>query len=149
MLKYLKFKNDEFIKQNGTDFYVLSLFSYNILQKDKLRIEEYKNFKKNTIRFNPLNIITNIGISIALIYQFKSLLIIPFFYTNYYILNWIFPAYELPCYFCERNTKKKEKLENYENMYRLIEYIFERNHNIKNITDFEKELDNLINELNI
>ena len=79
MLKYLKFKNDEFIKQNGTDFYVLSLFSYKILQKDKLRTEEYKNYKKNTITFNPLNIFPNIVISIALIYRFKSLLIIPFF----------------------------------------------------------------------
>lgn len=149
MLKYLKIKNEEFIKQNGTDFYVLSLFSYNILKKDRLRIEEYKNYNKSISTYNSLIIIPNICISLALIYRFKSLLIIPFFYSNYYLLKWIYPVNNTSCYFCDRNHIKRDKRQDYENMYRLIEYAFERNHNIKNITDFEKELDNIIDELNI
>ena len=149
MFKYINYKNDEFIKQNGTNFYILSLFSKNIINKDKLRIQGYKSYKKNMTSISLLNIIPNTIISITLIYKFKSILILPFFYTNYFLLKWIFPTEICRCYFCERNQKRIEILENYEKIYRLIEYIFERNHNIYNITDFEKELDKVINELNI
>jgi hypothetical protein len=140
MNKYLQIKNEQYIKTNSTDFYILSLYSKEILGKDILRINKYRNFKNENSQKSILNALAHIFISSLLIYKFKSLLIIPIFYTNYYILDNLFKT-DI-CYFCNNNQNTKD----YEDYYNLIKTVFERNKNIKCITDFEYELDRIINE---
>jgi hypothetical protein len=152
MNKYLKVKNEEFVRQNSADFYVMSIYSSLILKKDFLRIEEFKKFckdrnGKNKNKFDKSLVITNLFISAVLVYRFKSFLIIPVFYSTYYFLNYFLAGKNLECYHCEKQKIKQNNLTRYENYYNLINYCFEKNPKIKNIDDFEKELDRIIKDL--
>ena len=142
MNKYLKFKNEDFIKHNSADFYLLSIYSKEILDMDYLRLEEFKQFKK-TENFNFRNLGINLGICSLLIYRFKSFLIIPCFYFCYFILDGFS---EKDCYFCEKQEMKKLKLQKYENYYNLINLVF-KNKKIRNFDEFEQELDKIIRDL--
>jgi hypothetical protein len=150
MNKYLKIKNEEFVKHNATDFYVMSIYSMELLGKDLLRLDEFRAFKKDQTNrhLNGHIVLLNVAISALLIYRFKSFLIVPTFYGAYFILNKIFLKKDcLQCYFCERQENKTEKLRQYESYYALINYTFKRNRRIRNINDFECELDKIIKEL--
>jgi hypothetical protein len=149
MNKYLTIKNEELIKHNATDFYIMSIYSMDLLSKDKLRLNEFRNYKKNTkVKLNPAIFMTNIGICALLVYKFKSLLIVPVFYLSYFCLDRLISK-NTSCFFCERGLVKKQKLQQYEDYYNLINHVFKRNSRIRDINDFENELDRYIKELKL
>jgi hypothetical protein len=143
MNKYLKFKNEEFIKHNSADFYILSIYSSEVLKLDNLRLCEFENFKKGKCDINKLFL--NLGISSVLVYRFRSFLIIPVFYLSYFILDYLLGK-NANCYFCEKQEIKIQKLNQYESYYNLINYVFRKN-KINNFDEFEKELDKIIQDL--
>jgi hypothetical protein len=151
MNKYIQIKNDQYIKTNSTDFYLLSIFSKEILDKDSIRLDNYIDYYKNkkSDNFNKINIIVNCILSSALIYKFKSILIVPLFYTNYYMIDYFISNNDHDCYFCALNNMTSSKYAQYEDYYKLIQNVFERNSNIKNLNDFEKELDKIIQDYKI
>ena len=101
-----------------------------------------------------------IFVSGGLIYFYKSFLVVPLFFGNCYILNIlknkIFKKnsdvnrnIQESCYFCQRKLNKENLTEKYTKYYILIKYILDKNAKINNISDFEKELDNIIKFNNI
>ena len=167
MNKFLFHKNEEYIKQNSADFYTLSIYSKDILRLDDLRLREFSDFYKSSkqvdsqlkhfqnVLSNKYKIISGICISSALMYRFKSILIVPLFFSGYLAMKRIILNLTLKhecedkCYFCQKNLIKIEKIEKYEKYYKIINYIFEKNQNISSLDQFEKELEKSINEYKI
>jgi hypothetical protein len=155
MNRFIETKNDSIIKKNSADFNALTIYSKHILNKDKIRIEEYKSFinnnKTNTNNYSKLkNIIAFTAVSGLLIYKFQSILIVPLFFCNYYIINRLLLEYRFKkeCYFCSKNLYTQETNEKYKNYYKLIDYICNKAP-VKNLNDFEMELDKIIKENNL
>ncbi len=100
--------------------------------------------------FSLIKLTGGITVSIVLAYKFKSILIVPVFFSSYYLIKKCLKldnknnSSNSECYFCKCNTIKKRNMEQYNKYYNLIEYVFEKNPNIKNINDFERELDKLL-----
>ena len=167
MNKFLFHKNEECIKQNSADFYTLSIYSKDILRLDDLRLKEFSEFYKNIhqgesqlkqfqkIFSNKYKIISEICISSALMYRFKSILIVPLFFSGYLVMKTIILNLTLNhecediCYFCQKNLIKIEQINKYEKYYKIINYIFEKNQNISSLDEFEKELEKSINQYKI
>ena len=158
-------KEEETKKNMSADFYILTLFSKDILNLDNLRIKDYKEFyntdKNSDNNFkNKKKYLFKIFVSGGLIYFYKSFLVVPLFFGNCYILNIlknkIFKKnsdvnrnIQESCYFCQRKLNKENLTEKYTKYYILIKYILDKNAKINNISDFEKELDNIIKFNNI
>jgi hypothetical protein len=167
MNKFLFHKNEECIKQNSADFYTLSIYSKDILRLDDIRLKEFSDFYKcsnqansqskyfQNVVSNKYKIISGIIISSVLMYRFKSILIVPLFFSGYLVMKRIILNLTLKhecedmCYFCQKNIIKKEKIDKYEKYYKVINYIFDKNQNISSLDDFEKELEKSINEYKI
>jgi hypothetical protein len=161
-------KNEEGITKNSADFYTMMIYSKNILDLDKLRINEYKLFKRENIsniekfnndknKFPIYKIFIGTSVSVFLMYKFKSIFVIPIFFTSYYLVFNKFIKFIIyysaenlnklntECYFCEKNFKKSKKIENYEKYFQMINYIVDKDPNISTLKEFEKALDNNIN----
>jgi len=167
MNKSSQLKNrDEIIRNKfSADFYILNLYSKEILDLDKLRVKDFSEFYRN----NQINYregtnwdknrkikryFLNTMFSVGLIFYFKSFLVIPVFFSSVFLIKKItygissrFNCRESVidnCYFCQRDINKEKLTENYTKYYLLINYIIEKNSKINNLDDFEKELDILI-----
>ena len=168
MNKFLFHKNEECIKQNSADFFTLSIYSKDILRLDYLRLIEFSDFyrsesnQENTkwkffqnTHSNKFKIISGILISSAIMYRFKSVLIVPVFFAGYLVMKRIILNLQLShncegiSYFCQKNLKKREKLEMYEKYYKMINYIIDKNPNVSSLDEFERELDISIKEYKI
>lgn len=168
MNKLLTQNNEQAIKHNSADFLTLSIFSKDILGFEKIHFLNYDKFIKSrnisTIvkennyfkKFydNKFKYMCYFSWSIILTYKFRSLIIVPIFFLCYSIIKKIIFPYKnynksinsnCFCYFCEENKLKKINLNKYNYYYQLIDYVFEKNPNIKNIQDFEKQLTNICN----
>jgi len=172
MNNLLSSKNEETIKQTSADFYTMTVYSKDILGLDYLRIKEFimfdqdrKIFTKNKNNLggfreilnyfveNKFKFTSGISISFLLIYKFRSILVVPIFFTNYYFIKKIISknfsdednAIECcVCYHCEKNKQKANNLKTYQNYYKMISNIVEKNPNIKSIEDFKNEISKLI-----
>lgn len=158
----LRFRDEIVNTKKFTDFYILSLYSKEILKLDNLRIKDFKDFyfknrkindeidKKIKIKKHFLNSL----FSISLIYCFRSILIVPLFFSSVYIFKKLYKGFSNSfisnehindsCYFCQRNLFKQNTKEKFSNYYILIKHLLTKNSQINNINDFEKELDYLI-----
>lgn len=161
MNKYLLNKDQFLIKQNSANFYALCLYSKYILNNDKYRLDDFKNFysqlknlnnsNNNNLSFNFQKLSLYSITSFLLSYKFKSLIIFPLFYANFYLLKWMFPFTANntdDCFFCFKNEISERNLRKYVKIYDLIEYVFKKE-KIKNLDDFEKALDKIIKDYNI
>jgi hypothetical protein len=173
-------KNEEAIKQNSADFLTLCVYSKDILKLDYLHLLNYKYHLLNKSKFlagnetkndlgskvslkssidkNKFKFMTSLGISLLLIYKFRSILIIPIFFSSYFITKSLISATSeflhlgseeeenrkinslCNCYFCEENKIKKLNLDKYDYYFNVIDYVFEKNPNIKNLEEFQKDL---------
>lgn len=157
---------DETIKtKKAANFFILSLYSKEILKYDELRMNDFKNFYRHNkitndsaVQFNNKNslgknkkYILSFATSAFLTYYFKSILVVPIFFATYisiknlrfYFFNKITKdcGFPMSCYFCQRKLYKDEQNDKYSKYYILIKHILERNSKITNLNDFEKELD--------
>jgi hypothetical protein len=157
MNKLLTQKNECEFKKNSADFYLLTVFSKEILGFDKFRLENYFNLtkqirnksfqQKNLLRNKKYKIITFIGLSCYFMIRFKSVLIVPAFYVLFTVLKKIFnkikgykkPENECICYFCLQNEEKEKSLLRYNKYFKVVDNIIDRNPGIKTWEEFEKE----------
>jgi hypothetical protein len=150
-------KNEESIKQNSADFYTLSIYSKNILDYDTIRINEYRNFcsmrKRGNLTHNSNKYLKyTIGgfLSAFLMYRFKSVLIIPIFFScNCLIKYFLSSSNHTNCYFCLKNQIKTDQLDTYEKYYSIISYIVDKNPSITTLDDFEEVLDKSISQFKL
>jgi hypothetical protein len=159
MNNFLFHKNEEGIRKNSADFYIMTIYSKYILKLDDFRLKNFIKFKDRDIRKqnffeinkNKYKPLSTIGISCVLTYYFKSILIIPLFFSSYLILNKLFTKddYTCNCFFCTSNLIKLEKLKKYENYYKLIDKSFDANPNITSIKDFELEIEKILKKMKI
>jgi hypothetical protein len=106
MNNLLSTKNEEMIKQTSADFYTMTVYSKDILGLDEIRIKEFITFNEdikiskgnnnkqggrmeffNYILENKFKFVSGISFSFLLMYKFRSVLIIPIFFSGYHILN--------------------------------------------------------------
>jgi hypothetical protein len=157
MNKLLTQKNESEFKKNSADFYLLTVFSKEILGFDKFRLENYFNVtkqsqnksmqQKNILRNKKYKIVMFIGLSCYFLIRFKSVLIIPAFYVLYIVLQKIFNKIkgynkvenQCICYFCLQNEEKEKSLLRYNKYFKVVDYIIDRNPGIKTWEEFEKE----------
>jgi len=159
----LRIRDEIVNNKKFTDFYILSLYSKEILNLDNLRIKDYKDFY-NKIKeenedfcqkFKLKKYCINTLFSFTLMFYFKSLLVVPLFFSSIYLVRKVYYGISNrylikehichSCYFCQRNFCKQNTKEKFSKYYTLIKYVLTNNSQINNINDFEKELDDLIN----
>jgi hypothetical protein len=170
MNKLLTQNNEQAIKHNSADFLTLTIYSKDILGFEKIHFLNFDKFlsiriKSNISKENNLDYTTKfyenkfkylgyIGLSLILTYKFRSLMIVPIFFMSYSMTKLLIFPYKNEnksmnstcfCYFCEENKMRKVNLNKYDYYYKLIDYVFDKNPNIKNIQDFEKEFTKINN----
>ena len=118
---------------------------------DKKRLLHYHDFNKTdkNKNFSSNFYIFATAINSILIFKFKSLIICPIFMLNFYFLHKFLNYQKENCYFCYKTQENFSKKQYYNLYYKCIEKVFERNEKIKNLDDFEKELDCILKEKRI
>lgn len=166
MNNLLSQKQDQIIKQNAADFYALCVYSKHILGLDSIRIKDFtahrqynKKYSDNLSSLGTSKLLLSSSLSILLMYTFKSILIVPIFFGNYYILRQLgvlgttnheseMSSTTKFCFFCSSDSRVEKVNERYNSYYKLIEYVFNRAQ-IKTLDQFERELDKLMVEFKI
>lgn len=164
MNNFLVHKNEECIKQNSADFYTISIYSKDILEMDRLRLNEFYSFHRirnekiigssffKDIYSYKYRMFSGFFIASGLIYTFKSILVVPIFFGGYSIIKKVMTDLidsfdcKSDCYFCQKNLKKMNQLATYEKFYSMINYVIDNNPNITSMDDFERGLDKSIKE---